>query len=221
MALGTLTTSVHILMRSKGWTLLADCHFLSPCLTRTSLTFSRTMLLCRSNAFTLANSFLLFRSEMRICVWLRTELWRTERGPWDIWNSSFSRICCSSSSELGVFRNSDMVDGGLDEVDAKDQRAVSTSSPKRPPRLEKHVISSAHRLNLRRSPVQRISAPSLLPPHTTDGNPWHHVGLNRLFSLRLLIRVCEDCGFPAAMARHFLCPASDCLGECLLFQADC
>ena len=36
--------------------------------TRTSFTFSNTMFACRSNALTLANNFLLFRSEMR--TWL-------------------------------------------------------------------------------------------------------------------------------------------------------
>lgn len=46
-----------------------------------SFTFSRTMLQCRSNAFTRASSFLLFRIEIRTWVWLRTAVWRIERGP--------------------------------------------------------------------------------------------------------------------------------------------
>lgn len=46
-----------------------------------SLTFSSTMLQCRSNALTRASSFLLFRIEIRTWVWLRTAVWRIERGP--------------------------------------------------------------------------------------------------------------------------------------------
>ena len=46
-----------------------------------SFTFSKTMLQCLSNAFTLARSFLLFRHEIRTCVCDRTAVWRIERGP--------------------------------------------------------------------------------------------------------------------------------------------
>lgn len=46
-----------------------------------SFTFSRTMLQCLSKAFTRARSFLLFRIDMRTWVWLRTAVWRIERGP--------------------------------------------------------------------------------------------------------------------------------------------
>lgn len=46
-----------------------------------SLTFSRTMLQCLSNALTRASSFLLFLIEMRTWVWLRTAVWRIDRGP--------------------------------------------------------------------------------------------------------------------------------------------
>ena len=56
-----------------------------------SLTFSNTMLQCRSKALTLANSFRLFRHEIKTCVCDRTAVCRIERGP-DV-NS------CSSSSD--------------------------------------------------------------------------------------------------------------------------
>lgn len=46
-----------------------------------SFTFSRTMLQCLSKALTRARSFLLFRMEIRTCVWLRTAVCRIERGP--------------------------------------------------------------------------------------------------------------------------------------------
>ncbi len=46
-----------------------------------SLTFSSTMLKCRSKAFTLANSFRLFRQLIRTCVLCFTDWLRTERGP--------------------------------------------------------------------------------------------------------------------------------------------
>ena len=60
------------------------------------------MLLCLSNAFTRASSFLLFRREMRTCVWLRTACCRTDNGPWLISCSSSARSCASSSSDLGT-----------------------------------------------------------------------------------------------------------------------
>ena len=46
-----------------------------------SLTFSRTMLQWRSKALTRASSLRLLRVEMRTWVWLRTAVWRSERGP--------------------------------------------------------------------------------------------------------------------------------------------
>lgn len=57
-----------------------------------SLTFSSTMLQCRSNAFTLARSLRLFRIEIRTWVWLRTAVWRIERGP--------ALNSCSSNCEI-------------------------------------------------------------------------------------------------------------------------
>ena len=63
-----------------------------------SRTFSSTMLQCRSNAFTRANSFRLLRREIRIWVWLRTAVWRRESGP--LVNS------CVSSSESSYSVNS-------------------------------------------------------------------------------------------------------------------
>jgi hypothetical protein len=46
-----------------------------------SLTFSKTMLQCRSNALTRARSFLLLRIEMSTCTCERTAVWRIDRGP--------------------------------------------------------------------------------------------------------------------------------------------
>jgi len=67
-----------------------------------SFTFSSTMLQCRSKAFTLASSFRLLRHEIRTCVWFRTAVWRSERGP--AVNSWVSRtlISYSVSSERGL-----------------------------------------------------------------------------------------------------------------------
>lgn len=65
-----------------------------------SLTFSKTMLQCRSNAFTRASSFLLLRQLMRIWVLFFTESVSTDSGP--VWNSSFSS-CSSSSAVSSLF----------------------------------------------------------------------------------------------------------------------
>ena len=46
-----------------------------------SFTFSRIMLQCLSKALTRARSFLLLRHEMTTWLWLRTAVWRMERGP--------------------------------------------------------------------------------------------------------------------------------------------
>jgi len=46
-----------------------------------SLTFSSTMLQWRSKALTRASSLRLLRVEIRTWVWLRTAVWRSERGP--------------------------------------------------------------------------------------------------------------------------------------------
>lgn len=46
-----------------------------------SLTFSRTMLQCRSKALTRANSLRLFRQEIRTWVCVRVAVWRRDRGP--------------------------------------------------------------------------------------------------------------------------------------------
>lgn len=46
-----------------------------------SFAFSNTMLQCLSKALTLARSFLLLRHETRTWLWLRTAVWRMERGP--------------------------------------------------------------------------------------------------------------------------------------------
>ena len=67
---------------------------------RTSLTFSRTMLQWRSNALTLARSFLLFLQLIRICVWFLTDNCNTESGP--VLNSSSSSLR-SSSSFISLF----------------------------------------------------------------------------------------------------------------------
>jgi len=76
------------------------------CSVHISFTFSRTMLQCLSNAFTLAKSFLLFRREIRICVWFRTDCCNTDRGPWLILSPSRSQgqdesICQSAKVRVG------------------------------------------------------------------------------------------------------------------------
>jgi hypothetical protein len=67
-----------------------------------SFTFSRTMLQCRSKALQRASNLRLFRQLMRICVWLRTAVWRSERGP--LVNSCVSSrpSSYSVSSPLGL-----------------------------------------------------------------------------------------------------------------------
>lgn len=55
-----------------------------------SFTFSSTMLQCRSKALTRASSLRLLRIEIRTWVWLRTAVWRIERGPAE--NSSIGSI---------------------------------------------------------------------------------------------------------------------------------
>ena len=60
-----------------------------------SLTFSSTILQCRSNAFTRANSLRLLRQDIRTWVWERTAVCRIERGP-DV--NSYSSICAISYS---------------------------------------------------------------------------------------------------------------------------
>lgn len=57
-----------------------------------SLTFSSTMLQWRSNALTRARSFRLLRQEIRTCVWLRTAVWRIDKGP--------ALNSCSSRSDI-------------------------------------------------------------------------------------------------------------------------
>lgn len=64
-----------------------------------------TIFACLSNALTLANSFLLLLSAIKIWVWFFTEVCRTERGPLEISASSRRRICSSVSSDLGVLAN--------------------------------------------------------------------------------------------------------------------
>jgi len=61
-----------------------------------SFTFSKTILQCRSNAFTRPSSFLLFRQLIRTCVLFRTDSVKIERGP--VLNSSSS----SRESSSGV-----------------------------------------------------------------------------------------------------------------------
>ena len=77
-----------------------------------SLTFSKTILQCLSNAFTRPNNFLLFRQLINTCVLFFTDVINTDNGP--VLNSSSSRCFNSSnvSSDLGLFSN-------LKENDAK------------------------------------------------------------------------------------------------------
>lgn len=62
-----------------------------------------TMLLCLSKAFTLARSFLLFRSEIRTWAWFRTACCSTDNGPCEISCSSSWRSCASSNSDFGTW----------------------------------------------------------------------------------------------------------------------
>ena len=68
-----------------------------------SFTFSRTMLQCLSKAFTLPNSFLLFRQLINTCVLFLTDCVKTESGP--VLNSSSSLFDNSSGviSDFGLF----------------------------------------------------------------------------------------------------------------------
>merc|ERR550532_2658870 len=68
-----------------------------------SLTPSKTMLQCRSKAFTLPRSFLLFRQLIKTCVLFLTDCVRTDNGP--VLNSSSSRRSSSSGviSDLALF----------------------------------------------------------------------------------------------------------------------
>lgn len=80
-----------------------------------SLTFSRTMLQCLSNAFTLASSFLLFRQLIRTWVLFFTDCVKTDRGP--VLNSSCS-LWASSSGVISLFglpilRRKEEVSGGV------------------------------------------------------------------------------------------------------------
>lgn len=68
-----------------------------------SLTFSRTMLQCRSKALTRPRSFLLLRQLMSTCVLLRTDCVNTDKGP--VLNSSSS----FRSSSSGVISDLDLV----------------------------------------------------------------------------------------------------------------
>jgi hypothetical protein len=65
-----------------------------------SFTFSSTMLQWRSKALTRASSLRLLRVEIRTWVWLRTAVWRRERGP-EV-NSWVSRRESSYSLLVGV-----------------------------------------------------------------------------------------------------------------------
>ena len=60
-----------------------------------SLTFSRTILQCRSKALTRASNLRLLRHDIRTCVCDRTAVWRMESGP-DV--NSYSSICAISNS---------------------------------------------------------------------------------------------------------------------------
>ena len=80
--LGTKNTT-HILLINLS--LLTGLPFLPPdtlgISVHISLTFSNTMLQCRSKALTRAKSLRLLRQEMRTWVWERTAVWRIESGP--------------------------------------------------------------------------------------------------------------------------------------------
>lgn len=64
-----------------------------------SLTFSSTMLQCRSKALTRASSLRLLRTEMSTCVCDLTAVWRIESGPAE--NSCSSSWAISYSLENG------------------------------------------------------------------------------------------------------------------------
>lgn len=73
-----------------------------------SFTFSRTMLQCRSKAFTRASSLRLFRQEIRTWVWERVAVWRMESGP-DV-------SSCSSTSEISYSLFDYLRNAGLEFV---------------------------------------------------------------------------------------------------------
>lgn len=65
-----------------------------------SLTFSNTMLQCRSKALTLPSNFLLFLQLISTWVLLRTDIVKTDNGP--VLNSS-SSLACNSSADISDF----------------------------------------------------------------------------------------------------------------------
>jgi hypothetical protein len=83
-----------------------------------SFTFSRTILQCRSNAFTRANILWLFRQFIRTCVsWWEPKarekdmIWdekQTAQTKWNVLYVHYLPVCsvshCSSKSRVGLFR---------------------------------------------------------------------------------------------------------------------
>lgn len=71
-----------------------------------SLTFSKTILQCRSNAFTRATNLWLFRREMITGALVSTAFLRRDIGPLAISYSSSFCNCSSSSSDFGISTSS-------------------------------------------------------------------------------------------------------------------
>jgi len=86
-----------------------------------SLTFSKTMLQCLSNALTRPRSFLLFLQFIRTCVLFFTLIMRTERGP--VLNSS-SSVFSGISSSIGLL----ILNDGLES-----QQNLAARDPPSPP----------------------------------------------------------------------------------------
>ena len=95
----TLSPRRNILLMKRS--LLIGCAFFLPfpafgTSVHISLTFSSTMLQCRSNAFTRPSSFLLFLQLISTCVFDLTLCVSTERGP--VLNSSSSFFLSASAA---------------------------------------------------------------------------------------------------------------------------
>lgn len=144
-----------------------------------SLTFSKTMLQCRSNALTLASNFRLFRQLIRTWVLFLTDAVRMDKGP--VVNSSSSLFANSSGviSLFGFWSNEDIVN------DDEDVRWINYHLSKRK-QLIQIVLWMKMWLRSTRDLIQRCRLPdddvlrgtillsSVPPPDTTRGSS-HHI----------------------------------------------
>jgi hypothetical protein len=103
-----------------------------------SLTFSRTMLQCLSNAFTRARSLRLLRHEMTTWLWLRTAVWRMERGP-AVNSCSSTRAISYSLSGVLVDATEEESGWNLRELAARLLQKVA---------VERLALLDAHRIHI-------------------------------------------------------------------------